>query len=292
MLLSHYHAKTASRLRDMAFAPLEKPIGAHVLWFNAASDGDRARINYRKHRHTYFEAHFAFGGRLVYAFDDAVVTVPEGSGLLIAPGTPHTVKKTDEPYVKFSFSFLPDEEEDCRVSLSRRPHAVFPLSPVLTSAVESILSEVERGDGFSSALAGAHLTVILCETVRALGGASGARPVACDVDSRRIRVIKQFIADNPMLFLTNRDVADQFHFNAQYLSRLFKKETGRSLLDFIHEEKVKQAEAMLATTTLPMQTVAACLGFQNAYYFCAFFKRYEGITPGEYQKLRSLRNEK
>lgn len=284
MLLSRFTPKLATHLRNFDYLPIVSPVSTQVLWFHALSFSDTSYANLRPHLHSYFEAHFSVENRFIYHFPETneSLTIGEGQGLLISPNVSHFLEKSDDPSLRFSLSFLPDRELSFIDTLFAKPYLSFTLSETLLEAIDGVLSEIDKSDFFSPFLVRDHLSTVLCEIIRTQK-TSFEREKTFDLEKGRVAFIKRFIKDNPMLFLTCRDIANQFHFNPQYLDRLFKKETGRTLLTCIHEEKVRQAQALLETTSLPIASIAHSLGFRNAYYFCTFFKRYTGIKPSEYR---------
>lgn len=75
------------------------------------------------------------------------------------------------------------------------------------------------------------------------------------------------------------EIAAQVHLNAQYLMRLFRKETGLSILEYITEERIKLAKALLIETDYPINRVADNVGYGNYSYFTKIFKKNVGQTP-------------
>lgn len=83
--------------------------------------------------------------------------------------------------------------------------------------------------------------------------------------------------------MTAGGIAERFGYNADYLSSLFKQNTGLSLIKYIHEIKISQAREMLVSTDLSVRQLAYVLGFQDEKYFLKLFKTYEGMTPSSYR---------
>lgn len=77
--------------------------------------------------------------------------------------------------------------------------------------------------------------------------------------------------------------ADQ-NISAGYLSAIFKKETGKTVTEYIREKRVKHAAHLLATTHLQIQTVALHCGIIDVQYFSKIFKKQTGKTPKEYRE--------
>lgn len=80
-------------------------------------------------------------------------------------------------------------------------------------------------------------------------------------------------------------LADHFSLNASYLSRLFKKETGKTLTDYMNEKRIESSLVFLTTTNLPVWEVASRVGIYDENYFSRIFKKIKGITPREYRNL-------
>ena len=68
-----------------------------------------------------------------------------------------------------------------------------------------------------------------------------------------------------------------------YLSTLFRKETGKTLTEYIRTKRIEHATHLLSTTHLQIQTVALHCGIMDVHYFSKIFKQYTGKTPKEYR---------
>ncbi len=68
-----------------------------------------------------------------------------------------------------------------------------------------------------------------------------------------------------------------------YLSTIFKKETGKSVTEFIRDKRIKHAAHLLATTHMQIQSVAKHCGIPDVQYFSKTFKRETGKPPKDYR---------
>ena len=82
------------------------------------------------------------------------------------------------------------------------------------------------------------------------------------------------------------EIADEVHLNAQYLMRLFRKETGFSILEYITEERIKLAKELLIQTDYPINRVADNVGYGNYSYFTKIFKKNVGQAPAAFRSER------
>ena len=82
-------------------------------------------------------------------------------------------------------------------------------------------------------------------------------------------------------------IADIFHYNKLYLGRLFKKETGKSITDFINSQRLKYAARMLKDTKQSIISIASRTGFNNVTYFNRLFKDAYGMSPKSYRAQKN-----
>lgn len=95
---------------------------------------------------------------------------------------------------------------------------------------------------------------------------------------------KCFIAEHLDEEMNCKDVADAVHLDADYLSKLFKKETGISMLKYIHKERIHLAGKLLMMTDQSVSDIAMQTGYTNASHFATAFKKETGMSPLEYRK--------
>ena len=80
------------------------------------------------------------------------------------------------------------------------------------------------------------------------------------------------------------DIAEVLHLNAQYIMRLFKKEVGCPILQYITAKRIGLAVRYLTETNISVADVAILCGFDNYSYFIRIFKRFTNETPVAFRK--------
>lgn len=98
--------------------------------------------------------------------------------------------------------------------------------------------------------------------------------------SKCIKYIHQNYSENISL----RDLSDMYDINNAYLSRIFKKETGKSLTDFINDVRIEEAKKLIQNTSLKMYEIAEQCGFSSTQRFFMVFKKVVGTSPGDFRK--------
>ncbi|MFA6682158.1 MAG: helix-turn-helix domain-containing protein [Sphaerochaeta sp.] len=80
-------------------------------------------------------------------------------------------------------------------------------------------------------------------------------------------------------------ISEELGVNISYLSRLFKEETGKNFLEYIHTVKMETASRMLLSPQAYKNSdIARALGYQDAQNFIRTFKHSFGMTPQKYAK--------
>ena len=75
------------------------------------------------------------------------------------------------------------------------------------------------------------------------------------------------------------------HYGKTHLSRLFKEETGQSIMQYYRRLKISEAKRLLCEQELTCAEIAALLGYDTPQYFSLVFKKETGLTPGRYQNI-------
>ena len=101
--------------------------------------------------------------------------------------------------------------------------------------------------------------------------------------SRVIDFVLQYIEKNYMCSLSLNDLSKELYITPNYLTTLFKKETGVSFKKYLTDLRMKKAEELLADPKYKISEITAIIGYENEEYFCRLFKRYHGVTPTEYR---------
>jgi AraC-like DNA-binding protein len=79
-------------------------------------------------------------------------------------------------------------------------------------------------------------------------------------------------------------IGDAFQMTPSYLSRLYKDHTGEALLDTINRLRLAEAKDLLSNPKNTVNEVAERVGYADVSTFMRSFKKFEGMTPGKYQK--------
>ncbi|MFX3636197.1 MAG: helix-turn-helix domain-containing protein [Candidatus Pristimantibacillus sp.] len=81
------------------------------------------------------------------------------------------------------------------------------------------------------------------------------------------------------------EISELLYLNPSYFSRLFKKETGETFIEYVTRMKMSRAKELLDRTDASVGKICETLGYDNQSYFIKMFKTLVGVTPIEYRGL-------
>ncbi|MCC8141639.1 MAG: AraC family transcriptional regulator, partial [Lachnospiraceae bacterium] len=103
-------------------------------------------------------------------------------------------------------------------------------------------------------------------------------------NNRLIRDAMNYISANFASPLTLQEVADHLHLNPSYFSRIFKQSFGSTFKEYVTQVRIEEAKRLLSNTSYSILDIAVASGFDNQSYFTSVFKKYTGMTPGQFRK--------
>ncbi len=99
-----------------------------------------------------------------------------------------------------------------------------------------------------------------------------------------VQAVKEYVRAHLGDTIYIGDIAASVYLNEQHLMRVFKRETGVSVLEYITGERLALSRHLLLTTSMPVNQVALQAGYENHSYFIRLFKRNFGVTPQAYRQ--------
>lgn len=101
--------------------------------------------------------------------------------------------------------------------------------------------------------------------------------------------IKRYIGEH-LDEVTRCRISEVFYLSPNYLSKLFRKEAGISLSEYIQNERMNLARQLLQQNRLSISQIATETGYPSFAHFSKQFKKFVGMTPNEYRKKWEGRN--
>ena len=96
-----------------------------------------------------------------------------------------------------------------------------------------------------------------------------------------------YLAANYRQKFSLTEVAARFYLSPYYLSRLFRRVTGQSIVDYLNNRRIEAAQKLLETTELSISAIAEQTGFASAAHFRRVFREVMDISPLQYRKKQT-----
>jgi two-component system response regulator YesN len=93
----------------------------------------------------------------------------------------------------------------------------------------------------------------------------------------------EYLEENYCNPLTLRQVADSVYVSPFYISRLFSRQLGKTMTDYLNGIRIKNACELLRDVEYKIYQVGEMVGIPDAHYFSRLFKKHTGMTPSEYR---------
>lgn len=106
--------------------------------------------------------------------------------------------------------------------------------------------------------------------------------------SREIKPVayaKHYIEKNKGIDIKLEELAKNAGFSYSYFSYLFKKETGKTLTEYIQMVRIETAKKLLVEKERNVSEIAELVGYSDIKFFTKQFKKTLGVSPNEYRKM-------
>ena len=81
-----------------------------------------------------------------------------------------------------------------------------------------------------------------------------------------------------------RRISEHIHLSESYFSKIFKDDTGLSVVQYITLLRIQEAKKLLVYSQLTVNQISKTLGYNRTSYFCKIFKMATTETPHSYRK--------
>jgi AraC-like DNA-binding protein len=98
----------------------------------------------------------------------------------------------------------------------------------------------------------------------------------------RIDKVTNYIRENYLQPIKREEIARMTGMSPNYFSRFFKQYTGRNFVDYVNSIRMEKARQLLLAQKHTVGQVAYECGFSSPAYFNRMFRRFKGITPGQF----------
>ncbi len=224
----------------------------------------------------YYDLTFVLSGCLVYEIDGIEYTLNKNDCLFLKPGALRIRHDGSEPvsYVSFNFTLtdpalLPELEPVMRSVISKDIRALM-----------SVFSQTHLSQNFHSKEKCINLLNYILYELMDIWEFKSQNPHI----QKTMKCVDAHI-DEP---LSLSKISALVNLSPEYLSALFKKETGKTLTEYINDRKLALAKRLILESAMPLSEIAESLGYENYNYFSRIFKARFSVSPKNVKKRREI----
>lgn len=257
-------------------------------------------FTYGGESHNFWELVYADKNRVLIRAGDKDLILNEGEVIFHKPNEYHSLSsdRTSPPNI-FIITFETRSE-----AMSFFDGRKLTLPPSLKPYIQNIISEARRTFAMSRqnpfitkmelapepALGGQqlirlNLEQLLIYLIRHHNTPSQVFVERSEFEGRIVNDIIAVLEQNLYSKIAVNDICAMLNYGKTYLYKLFRAETGDSIMNHYARLKVKESKKLLRDGSLTVADISEMLGFSSSAHFCRVFKQYTGMTTAQY--LRS-----
>ena len=102
--------------------------------------------------------------------------------------------------------------------------------------------------------------------------------------------ILNYIDNNLYKKISIDELSNAFHYNKDYIMRLFKREIGYTITNYINRKRIYNSLQAFIYSDLSILNISINYGFYSQEYYCEIFHRVIGVSPTTYYRFVNYRN--
>lgn len=96
----------------------------------------------------------------------------------------------------------------------------------------------------------------------------------------------EYITENSFQKITVSHIAEKLKLSVGYLSRIFKANTGYTLIEYINTVKINTIRDILANRNASLSELCGIVGIEDEKYLCRLFKKHTSMTVSEFRRMQ------
>jgi AraC family transcriptional regulator, melibiose operon regulatory protein len=247
------------------------------------------------HRHNCMEIMVVLTGKCVVKTESTSINLKKGEFILLDAAVPHGLTvdgaapcrimnlefSLNKKSAALSLRAAADRYPPLRRFLEEpRPFLVFIDSQDVYGVLRRLINCLDdggEGQQFAVELLAAELLMAIA---RLYDEGSSIRHIS----QVHVRKAMQFMNQNYYRDIGMGDISEAIGIAEGYLSRIFKKSCGITVIDYLTSLRIKKAQMLLGKTELPITDISGYVGVPSRPYFNQLFKKHTSLTPSQYRQ--------
>jgi len=235
---------------------------------------------------------FIISGRMQVFINNQANQLFENELIIIPPATEYLLfSDTSTEYYIINFDFVYEKpeaptmppdiiDEFCEEKvISSQTCSDFPLVLKCEAATTKTLDRIDAAQKSKSPLYNEYISLYLKEII--------IRSMIFTKNNEIPELVKnalEYINNHYTEDFTNKELSRMLSYHPNYINRILKEYTGKSIKNTVIELRLQYAENLLCTTKYDIGKISEICGFASYSYFIKSFKNYWGMSPLQYKK--------
>ncbi len=251
----------------------------------------------QRHSHDFLSIIYIIDGDAKYEIDGKIYPVTAGTLFVCNPRVPHhriieKNQRIEEFQVGVSCILLKGLPVNCLIPENEEPmHTLHRYGQAFSNCIGEIAVEQQKNDE-------ASVLMLKCLVMKLLVYIIKERCIPLNLAQKNVFELERydkkamvnnivaFINDNYMKPVSLAKISENTYLSPIYVSKVFKEMTGESPINYLIRIRLSKACELLDSKEMKIKEIAGMVGYEDAYYFSKLFKKYFGVSPMTYRKLK------
>lgn len=259
---------------------------------------------HQEESHNFWEVVFAYKKSVVCSADGKKIKLEEGNMIFHKPNERHSLAVSDKGAAVFVLSFeclSPAMRFFCDKTIKLNARQINFVREIIEIAKRTyditfcdldvdIMNLLKNPTLGGEQLIKNYVEMLLIDVMRSMTETVDGNDVflpETKINDKLSEDIIKLFNENIFNNLTVDDVSKAVSYSKPYIFRQFKKSTGKSVMEYYLDLKIKKAKQLLQDRRLSIKEISEKLHFDTPNYFSKTFKKITGLTPTEYKKRAS-----
>lgn len=242
-----------------------------------------------------YQVVFVLQGKVRYTVGEKAYNVDKGSMIILSTLEDHSLEVLEYPYERYIFQINPNyfqreiKSPEIISIFIKRPvdfsHQIF-LPSGLWDFLYQVLLEIEEEyqnkRAYWEKFIASDLYRMFIRILRECGESFAADPSDSNViiAYKAMNYLERHYTEN----ITVDEIAKELFLNKHYVSHVFKKITGFTLIEYVTALRINHAKVLLSETDQGVSDIAVECGYSDFSYFSKLFKKKVGESPVAFRK--------
>lgn len=254
-----------------------------------------------RHFHDTYELYYLLEGQRYYFIDRQTYLVKAGDVVMIKPNQIHKTSMAEESYHNRILLQIDGQAMDpflraCKMGGMETVYSgdamILTIPERERPDIENLLFQIQREMKEKQRQYEVGVRLKLAELFLTLLRSQKRVPLLEEKQKvqtwkhQKVHEVADYLLNHPETEESLEELAKRFYISKSYLSRIFREVTSFTVNEYKNINRIKKSQQLLVHSTYSITEISEILGFENLTYYERVFKKYAGMTPLKYRKIK------